>query len=121
LTIINPDDNRLRIGRFPKEHRLRNAAEFKAVYVEGHRVASKSFVAFILPNASTSRFGLTTPRRLGGACERNRIRRRIREILRQNRCKLPGGVDVVLNPRRSVLWRNLESLRDELVSLLKAP
>jgi ribonuclease P protein component len=107
-------------ARFPKEHRLRKAAEFKAVYTAGRKSASPSFVVFVLPNGrNVSRYGLTTPRKLGRAHERNRIRRRVREILRRRRNELPAGVDVVLNPRRSVLERGFEPLRAELVSLLK--
>jgi ribonuclease P protein component len=80
---------------------------------------SRSFVVFILPNdGSASRFGLTTSRKVGRAHERNRIRRRVREILRTARQSLPTGMDVVVNPRRSVNERAFEELRSELVSLL---
>lgn len=105
---------------FPKKYRLRAAPEFRAVYADGLRKTSRSFVAFVKPNGMpVSRFGLTTPRKLGKAHERNRIRRRVREILRKERPRLPAGRDIVLNPRRSVLLRDWEALRAELVSLLE--
>ena len=116
------DFNRTPAGgaRFPKEHRLRKAAEFKAVYAAGRKSVSPSFVVFVLPHdRDVSRFGLTTPRKLGRAHERNRIRRRVREILRRRWSELPAGVDVVVNPRRLVLVRGFEPLAAELVSLLK--
>jgi len=65
-----------------------------------------------------SRFGLTTSRKLGPAHERNRIRRRVREILRSSRLKIPSGFDIVVNPRRSVYDREFSELQSELISLL---
>jgi ribonuclease P protein component len=99
---------------------LRNAREFQRVYERGAKRMSRSFVVFVMPNGSEeTRFGLTTPRRLGTACERNRIRRRIREILRLSESVIPAGMDVVINPRRSVQDREFGELRSELISLLR--
>jgi ribonuclease P protein component len=99
---------------------LKTAAEFESVYEKGAKRSSRSFVLFALPNAlGYYRFGLTTPRKLGKAHERNRIRRRVREILRT----VPPakvGLDVVVNPRRSVHERDFQELRLELQALLGA-
>jgi ribonuclease P protein component len=65
-----------------------------------------------------SRVGLTTSRRIGIAVERNRIRRRIREILRRASTQIPHGVDIVVNPRRSAVGRDFADLRAELLMLL---
>jgi ribonuclease P protein component len=106
---------------FPKAVRLRNAAEFRKVYEGGAKRVSRSFVLFAVPNGlEYSRFGLTTPRKLGKAHDRNRIRRRVREILRTSRNVIPSGFDFVLNPRRSANERGIEDLRTELVALLGA-
>ncbi len=48
---------------------------------------------------------------------RNRVKRRLREIFRLNRSTLPGGWDVVLNPRPAVAAVPLERLRRELLRL----
>ena len=89
------------------------------MYRLGERRASASVVAFIAPGATTeTRFGLTTPRKLGKAYERNRIRRRVREILRRDHECFPFGKDVVLNPRRGALTRDWADLRSELRQLL---
>ena len=81
-------------------------------------MTSRSFVVFAVANGfEHSRFGLTTPRKLGPAHDRNRIKRRVREIIRTTRFLLPAGLDVVLNPRRSAGDRELGELRSELLSL----
>jgi len=89
------------------------------VYERGAKKISRSFVVFMLVNGfAHSRFGTTTPRKLGAAHDRNRIKRRIREIIRTSRSQLPAGFDIVVNPRRSVGERAVEELRSELLSLL---
>jgi ribonuclease P protein component len=106
---------------FPKDCRLRNAAEFSKVYERGAKRVSRSFVLFALPNGmSYSRFGLTTPRKLGKSHVRNRLKRRVREILRTSRTTIPAGYDFVVNPRRSANERGFTDLQRELVDLLGA-
>ena len=75
---------------------------------------------FVLANGlSYTRVGLTTPRKLGKAHDRNRIRRRVREILRAAQLGVPSGLDIVINPRRSVRERPFRELEAELVGLLR--
>jgi ribonuclease P protein component len=106
---------------FLKDFRLRKPAEFQNVYTKGAKRTSRSFVVFALANGlSHSRFGLTTPRKLGKAHDRNRAKRRIREILRTSRAAIPIGFDFVLNPRRSAMERQFQELRAELIALLGA-
>jgi ribonuclease P protein component len=104
---------------FLKDFRLRKSSEFQKVYTKGAKKTSRSFVVFALENGlNRSRFGLTTPRKLGKAHDRNRAKRRIREILRTSRTTIPVGFDFVVNPRRSVVDRQFQELRTELVELL---
>lgn len=98
---------------------LHNAREFKTVYERGAKRLSRSFVVFGTPNGlERSRFGLTAPRKLGKAYERNRIKRRVREMVRRSAECIPVGFDWVINPRRSVLDRPFDELCSELVSVL---
>ena len=110
---------RLSTTKTPGFVRLKNSAEFQSVYKGGERRDSRSFVVFLLANGlGSSRVGLTTSRKIGIAVERNRIRRRIREILRLAWPLVPVGVDIVVNPRRSAGGREFAELRAELLSLL---
>jgi ribonuclease P protein component len=57
---------------------------------------------------------------LGGAVVRNRIRRRIREILRLHRREIPQGWDIVVHPRSSVARAKFAGLEEELVRLIRS-
>ncbi|MGH9678506.1 MAG: ribonuclease P protein component [Candidatus Acidiferrales bacterium] len=119
---------------FPRAARLLKRAEFEAVYSAGERRSSPQFAVFFRtqtaapseipgdPNAApgrASRFGISVKKALGGAVVRNRIRRRIREILRRNRMEIPTGWDIVIHPRRSVAEAPFAPLEAELVRLLR--
>ena len=83
------------------------SVEFRKVYDEGTRFQTPLFAAFclLMPEPGpTARIGFTTPRALGKAVKRNRIKRRLRE---QMRLRLVPHLDprwwLVINPRRSAL------------------
>jgi ribonuclease P protein component len=93
--------------RFPREARLLRHADFDRVYREGKRHFSTSMTVFFSPRIDPPptglRIGLTVSRVLGGAVDRNRIRRRIREAVRMSRPVTAPPIDVVINPKRLVL------------------
>ena len=96
-------------------------AEFEAVYRGGQRRSSQQFVVFFRANGKEhSRFGISVKKALGGAVVRNRIRRRIREILRLDRSEIPSGWDIVIHPRSSVARTRFASLEAELLRLLRS-
>lgn len=73
---------------------------------------------FIRPNGlSQTRLGITTPTHLGKAVLRNRLKRRLREIFRLNRSDIPGGWDIVLNPRGGAARVSFNELRQEILQI----
>lgn len=64
------------------------------------------------------RVGLTAGKVLGKSHERNRIKRRMRDILRRHVELLPPGFDLILHPRRSVLTAEFSKLEAEVVRIL---
>jgi ribonuclease P protein component len=104
---------------YPRANRLVRRAEFDAVYREGRRRSSQSFVVFFRPNGrEISRFGMSVKKALGVAVVRNRIRRRVREILRLHRLEIAPGWDIVIHPRVIVAKAEFASLEAELLRTL---
>jgi ribonuclease P protein component len=104
---------------FPRSCRLVRRADFDAVYREGRKRTSREFAVFLRANGlAHSRFGWSIKKALGTAVRRNRIRRRLREIVRLHRSEVAPGWDVVIHPRSSVAAADFAALVSELMKLL---
>jgi ribonuclease P protein component len=99
-------------SRFPPTMRLKKKTEFIRVFREGVTWKGSCFSLHALPrtgdalptrmNAALSheagpRLGLVVTRKIGSAVERNRIKRKIREVFRKEAPRLPA-VDLVIRP-----------------------
>ena len=106
---------------FPREARLVRRGEFDAVYRAGKRRSSSHFTVFFRANElPQSRFGFSIKKALGGAVVRNRIRRRLREMVRCHRLEIPAGWDIVIHPKSSVASEAFAALTADLLRLLRS-
>lgn len=104
--------------RLRPEHRIRRRAEFTRIYDRGARVHSRYATVFILANErDISRLGIAATKKLGGAVQRNRAKRLIREVFRRN--YLAPGYDIVVVPKREVLGASLIVLEADYRNLLE--
>lgn len=99
---------------FPSGCRLRDSRDFERAFGSGLRASDDHLLIFASPNGiQQTRFGLSVSRKHGGAVQRNRKKRLLREAVRACRGGLPPGLDLVLVPRQ----RSDSSLRDFCASL----
>src|SRR5579863_2311451 len=122
--------DRTRKGGSPKQSltgvRLTKHADYQRAYAASRKRQSASMSWFLAPQPSDTpyeiagpRVGLTAGKVLGKAHERNRIKRRMREVLRRHTELLPEGCDLILHPRRSVLTVDFAKLEAEIVRILQ--
>jgi ribonuclease P protein component len=115
---------------FPRRSRLLKHAEFDAVYKKGRRHFSTSMTFFYQVDATaatkTARVGFTVGRVLGGAVERNRMKRRLRDAVRHHRAELDQrltergvAVEIVINPKKAVLTAETSALHTEVARAFK--
>ena len=103
---------------FGRQERIRRHAEFQQIYKKGARVRSRYSTIFIQSNAlAIGRLGIAATKKLGGAVQRNRAKRLIREVFRRN--KLAAGYDVIVIPTREWLDASLTVLEADYRHLLE--
>jgi ribonuclease P protein component len=117
-------DERRPNAKFPHSVRLLRHADFERVYKQGRRHFSASITVFYLrrpePAAAGSkaaqglRIGFTVGRALGGAVQRNRMKRRLREAVRLTLPANSPAADVVINPKKLLLVANFETVVNEV-------
>jgi len=93
--------------------------DFDAVYRASKRRSNSFFTLFYRANQLPhSRYGFSIKKALGGAVTRNRIRRRVREIIRLHWRELAAGWDIVIHPKQGVERAPFATLESELLRLL---
>jgi len=114
-------------ARRSRRGRLSRSAEFDRVFRQGRSHANRVLVLYGFPRpdgdaAGEPRLGLSVSRRVGGAVERNHVKRLLREAFELETERLPAGHDVVVVARpeaRSVAERDgLEGIRAALAELI---
>jgi len=105
--------------KFPRTARLLKHADFRRVYETGRRHFSANFTAFYVASQFGPRVGFTVSRALGGAVDRNRMKRRLREATREAWDGFSAAADVVVNPKKSLLTVDFAVLVEEMRKALQ--
>jgi ribonuclease P protein component len=88
--------------RFRGHQRIRRRADYQQVYDAGRKIHGRYLTTFVLSReGAPTRLGIAATRKIGGAVERNRAKRVIREIFRRH--PAPRGLDIVVIPRRTLI------------------
>ncbi|MBN1824602.1 MAG: ribonuclease P protein component [Endomicrobiales bacterium] len=95
---------------------MHDTGDFKRALRYGRRLVHPALFIYIYKRkdgARTRRLGLVTSHKIGKAADRNRVKRRLRELFRLNKHYLEPGIDIIMMPKEaSVLlnWRQLGSI-----------
>ncbi len=96
--------------------RLRKPREFQYVYKNGRKwVGNYLLLIFVENNLPCSRIGIVVSKKVGRAVVRNKIKRRLREIVRLNIDKIPSGYDIVVISKKSAKMVSFWDLKEDLI------
>ena len=106
---------------FPRASRLKSPGEFARAKAQGQRLICGCLIANVLPRppGQSSRLGVVTSKKIGGAVARSRARRLLRECFRLHQRELARPVDLVLVARPSIAGKTLAEVENDLMRVLR--
>lgn len=108
-------DTRLRRGQ-----RLTSSADFEATYAQGRAYKGRLMVLWQRQGEGAAlRLGVVASRKVGGAIQRNRAKRRLRAAYRLNRHRFRNVGDVILIARRDILSAHWADVVADLLRLAR--
>jgi ribonuclease P protein component len=87
----------------------------------GRKLHTDSFFVIVLPRDAPgpTRVGVTASRKLGGAVQRNHVKRLVREAFRRHRLLFPTGLDVVFIAKKSAVEVDYDQVVREIEKLCR--
>lgn len=111
--------------RLPKSRRIQRRKDFESVFRNGAAASSRIMTVYVRrpagedARAEESRLGVSAPRRIGGAVQRNRAKRLVREAFRLNRPSLPQSCDLIVVPKGDWSDMTLGTVVSDLIELAR--
>ncbi len=105
----------------PRSARLRKRQEFEQVYQQGKRITMKAFTLYAHHRGDdeTTRFGFVIGRRFGSHVARNRLKRRLRAVVRPMLSTLPRGYDCVFVARQALPETRFPELQQQVAQAFR--
>ena len=95
---------------------LKKNYEFRRLYSKGKSAVTRSLVVYCREtNTGVSRVGFTVSNKIGNAVTRNRIRRRLREILRAHEGQMRGSLELVIVARARAAFADYHQLEADFL------
>ena len=111
----------LKPANFPKNERLKARKDFSAVY-SGKKLSGKFFILYYMfaENGAGRKVAFTVSKKVNRlAVERNRLKRRLREVYRCNRDILPEDVLLIVRSLPRAACADFHEIREEVIGLFK--
>lgn len=102
-----------------KENRLRKSKEFDRVYKHGKNYWNRQLTIYVYKNnTETTRVGYTITKKIGNAVTRNKVRRRMKEIVRLNFENIDSGYDIIFIPKKNVVDLPYDKLEKSMIHVM---
>ena len=104
-----------------KQYRLQKDRDFESVFKKGKTLSGKFLFLKVKKNdLQVSRFGLIIGKKISNkAVIRNRLKRQLREIIKNNLFNIKPGFDIVIITKPEIINKNYQEIKNDLEKLLK--
>lgn len=98
---------------------IKSSREYTEIINNSKSKKSKYFSIYYRDNNDKNRYGITVPTKTGTAVIRNKIKRRIKNIIDDNKNTIQSGLDYVIIVKKGILDLTYKEMEDELLKLIK--
>ena len=103
-----------------KKYRIKKNQDFQKAYKKAKRYYNRDLTILVVHNSlETKRFGFTLSRKFGKANKRNKVRRKLKEIIRSNLDRFDDGFDYVIIPKTQLIEMTYQEIEKTLFHCLK--
>lgn len=103
-----------------RKNRLTKTDNFSVIKKRGKRIVSGAFVYYVCSGGrDVSRLAVVVSSKLGIACRRNRLKRRVREVFRLNMKRFNQNVDIIAIPQKSAVSMSYSGVEKHFLNILK--
>lgn len=100
------------------DHRLKKNSQFNFIYKKGERIHTENFTLFVVKSKFEGyKIGFSVSKKVGKANVRNKLKRRLREIVRK--IKVPTYCNFVLMAKDTASNLDFQTLEKEIVRLFE--
>ena len=99
---------------------IKSSDEYTEIINNGKTRKSKYYSLFYRNNNNSNRYGITIPKKLGIAVLRNKTKRRVKNIIDQNKNTIQNGYDYVIIVKKGILELTYLDMEKELLKLMKS-
>lgn len=98
---------------------IKSSREYTEIINNGKRIKSSHFSIYYRKNAEKNRYGISIPKKTGKAVIRNKIKRRIKNIIDNNKNSMQNTCDYVIIIRKGILDLTYLEMEKELLNLIR--
>ena len=99
---------------------IKSSDEYTEIINTGKSRKNKYYSLFYRHNDNNNRYGITIPKKLGIAVLRNKTKRRVKNIIDQNKNTIQNGYDYVIIVKKGILELTYLDMEKELLKLMKS-
>lgn len=97
---------------------IKSSREYTEIINNGKNIKSKNFSIYYRNNNEKNKYGISIPKKTGKAVIRNKIKRRVKNIIDNNKNSMQSSYDYVIIIRKGILELTYQDMEKELLKLI---